>query len=161
MLLVSHAGLLEERVEAVYKLAPGYSEKATSLFVLDLGPPQDLPDALRGESWLFVQLPLSMLQQELRSVDTQAIFGDSFKLHTAGLDDLPADTLIPGQPFLSAIFPCTSYITPSCIMLSAIMEDAVLDASTPRPEKSKRTARSKVTLANSCYAWRELPCMHI
>ena len=126
MLLVSRAGLLEERVEGVYKQAPGYSEKATSLFVLDLGPPQDLPDALRGESWLFVQLPLS-------SVDTQAIFGDSFKLHTAGLDDLPADTLIPGQPFLSATFPCTSYITPSCIKLSAIMEDTVLDASMPRP----------------------------
>ena len=92
------AGLLEERIEAVYKQAPGYSEKATSLFVLDLGPPQDLPDALRGEAWLFVQLPLSMLQQELRSVETRAIFGDSFQLTTAGLDDLPADTLIPGSP---------------------------------------------------------------
>lgn len=161
MLLVSRAGLLEERVEGVYKQAPGYSEKATSLFVLDLGPPQDLPDALRGESWLFVQLPLSMLQQELSSVDTQAIFGDSFKLHTAGLDDLPADTLIPGQPFLSATFPCTSYITPSCIKLSAIMEDTVLDASMPRPEKSERTAISRLKLAKSCYACSELPCVHI
>ena len=82
----------------MYKQAPGYSEKATSLFVLDLGPPQDLPDALRGEAWLFVQLPLSMLQQELRSVESRAIFGDSFQLTTAGLDDLPADTLIPGMP---------------------------------------------------------------
>ena len=82
----------------MYKQAPGYSEKATSLFVLDLGPPQDLPDALRGEAWLFVQLPLSMLRQELRSVETRAIFGDSFQLTVAGLDDLPADTLVPGGP---------------------------------------------------------------
>ena len=52
-------GLLEEREESVYKVAAGYSEKATSLFTLDLGPPQDLPDALRGESWMFVQVPAS------------------------------------------------------------------------------------------------------
>lgn len=84
----------------MYKQAPGYSEKATSLFVLDLGPPQDLPDALRGESWLFVQLPLSMLQQELKSVDSRAVFGDSFNLSTAGLSDLPEDTLIPGALLL-------------------------------------------------------------
>lgn len=73
--------------------------------MLDLGPPQDLPDALRGESWLFVQLPLSMLQQELRSVESQEIFGDTFGLATAGLDDLPADTLIPGAPSV-AILQC-------------------------------------------------------
>ena len=98
-----HAGLLEERVGTVYKQAPGYSEKATSLFVLDLGPPQDLPDALRGESWLFVQLPLSMLQQELRSVESRESFGDTFGLATAGLDDLPADTLIPGAPSVALL----------------------------------------------------------
>ena len=40
----------------MYRRAPGYSDKATSLFTLDLGPPQDLPDALRGESWMFVQV---------------------------------------------------------------------------------------------------------
>ena len=80
----------------MYKQAPGYSEKATSLFVLDLGPPQDLPDALRGEAWLFVQLPLATLREELRGVTTRAIFGDTFSLGTAGLGDLPADTLIPG-----------------------------------------------------------------
>jgi hypothetical protein len=42
-------------VESVYKVSPGYSDKATSLFTLDLGPPQDLPDTLRGEAWMFVQ----------------------------------------------------------------------------------------------------------
>ncbi|EIE22290.1 PsaB RNA binding protein [Coccomyxa subellipsoidea C-169] len=89
-------GLLEERLETVYKRAAGYSDKATSLFTLDLGPPQDLPDALRGESWLFVQLPLGLLREELRAVDTRQTFGANFALASAGLADLPDDTPIPG-----------------------------------------------------------------
>ncbi len=48
----------------MYKQHPGYDEKATSLFNLELGPPEDLPDALRGEAWNFVQLPLSSLLEE-------------------------------------------------------------------------------------------------
>ncbi len=59
---------LNEREEGVYKKDPAYSDKATSLFMLDLGAPQDLPDALRGEAWSFVQLPLGILQEELASV---------------------------------------------------------------------------------------------
>ena len=47
----------------MYKQHPGYSEKATNLFTLDLGAPEELPDALRGEKWSFVQLPLATLQQ--------------------------------------------------------------------------------------------------
>jgi len=61
-------GWLEERLETVYKKDPTYSDKASSLSVLDLGPPEKLPDALRGERWSFVQLPLSALEQELVSV---------------------------------------------------------------------------------------------
>ena len=63
---------LEERLEEVYKKDPKYSDKATSLFMLDLGPPEKLPDALRGEKWSFVQLPLSALQEELRLVEQVA-----------------------------------------------------------------------------------------
>ena len=57
------AAWLEERVESVYRLHPGYNDKATTLFTLDLGSPQDLPDAMRGEKWSFVQLPLGALQE--------------------------------------------------------------------------------------------------
>lgn len=53
----------------MYKTDPGYSDKAGSLFVLDLGPPEKLPDALRGERWSFVQLPLSALREELKTVE--------------------------------------------------------------------------------------------
>jgi hypothetical protein len=97
-------GLLEERLESVYKRAAGFSDKATSLFTLDLGPPQDLPDALRGESWLFVQLPLGLLREELRAVDSRETFGASFPLASAGLDDLPDDTPVPGALPVTARF---------------------------------------------------------
>jgi hypothetical protein len=55
-------------VDTVYKMHPGYSEKASTLFTFDAGAPEDLPDALRGERWSFVQLPLSMLEQVGRDV---------------------------------------------------------------------------------------------
>jgi hypothetical protein len=90
------AALLERRIERVYMQAPGYSDKATTLFTLDLGSPQELPDNLRGESWLFVQLPLGLLLEELKAVETRKTFGAVFSLEVAGLGDLPSDTLIPG-----------------------------------------------------------------
>lgn len=95
-LLGTCAGLLEERIESVYMQAPGYSEKATTLFTLDLGSPQDLPDALRGESWVFVQLPLEQLVEETRAVESRQTFGSVFSLDAAGLADLPSNTMIPG-----------------------------------------------------------------
>jgi hypothetical protein len=64
--MVWGAGWLEDRLESVYKAHPGYSDKAASPFVLELGAPQELPDALRGEKWSFVQLPLGVLQQVRR-----------------------------------------------------------------------------------------------
>lgn len=63
------AGWLQERLENLYKKDPGYSDKAASLFTLDLQSPQELPDNLRGEQWNFVQLPLSALQEELKQVE--------------------------------------------------------------------------------------------
>ncbi len=57
------ADWLEDRLESVYKQHPGYSDKASTLFTIDLGAPEELPDALRGEKWSFVQLPLGTLQQ--------------------------------------------------------------------------------------------------
>lgn len=62
------AGWLQERLENLYKQDPGYSDKAASLFMLDLQSPQELPDNLRGEQWNFVQLPLSALLEELSQV---------------------------------------------------------------------------------------------
>jgi hypothetical protein len=47
----------------VYPAHPGFSDKASTLFTMEQGAPEELPDALRGEKWSFVQLPLATLQQ--------------------------------------------------------------------------------------------------
>eukprot|EP00878_Enallax_costatus_P024600 GHUV01026265.1.p1 GENE.GHUV01026265.1~~GHUV01026265.1.p1 ORF type:complete len:278 (+),score=69.97 GHUV01026265.1:167-1000(+) len=93
--------LLEDRLESVYKEDPRYSDKATSMFNIDLGAPEALPDALRGEKWAFVQLPLGNLKQMLKPVAEGTMFGSSFGLAAAGLGDLPADLLVPGVAVFS------------------------------------------------------------
>lgn len=57
--------MLEERQEKVYVNMEGYDPTATTLFTLDQGAPKNLPDALRGEQWAFVQLPLSAVMKEV------------------------------------------------------------------------------------------------
>ncbi|KAF8055656.1 RPA1A [Scenedesmus sp. PABB004] len=89
-------GLLEARLESVYRTDPRYSDKASSMFDIDLGPPEPLPDALRGEKWAFVQLPLGSLRGMLKPVEEGTMFGSSFDLAAAGLGELPADILVPG-----------------------------------------------------------------
>lgn len=93
--------LLEDRVEQVYKQDPRYSDKATSMFNLDLGAPESLPDALRGEKWAFVQLPLGNLTEMLQPVREGNMFGSAFDLNAAGLGDLPSDILVPGVAVFS------------------------------------------------------------
>ena len=86
---------LEQRAETVYKAHPGYSDKAATLFTLDLGAPEDLPDALRGESWSFVQLPLGALRGELSAVEAGKAFGSTLDVEGLGLD-VTDETLVPG-----------------------------------------------------------------
>lgn len=61
-------GWLEERIQSVYTQDPTYKASAAAPFALDPSPPEELPDALKGEQWSFVQLPLGMLQEELEDV---------------------------------------------------------------------------------------------
>lgn len=93
--------LLEERLESVYKQDSRYNDKATSMFNIELGAPEPLPDALRGEKWAFVQLPLSNLKEMLQPVGQGSLFGGSFSLDAAGLGDLRGDTLVPGVAVFS------------------------------------------------------------
>ncbi|GFH31018.1 uncharacterized protein HaLaN_29965, partial [Haematococcus lacustris] len=89
-----HAGSWTQRK---LPLDPRYNSKAQALFTLDLGAPEPLPDALRGEQWAFVQLPLRALQGMLASVEQGDMFGSTFDLTTAGAGSLPPDILIPGK----------------------------------------------------------------
>jgi hypothetical protein len=87
--------LLEERIESVYKKDPGYSDKSTTLFTLNMGAPEELPDALRGESWSFVQLPLGALKVELEQVTQGNAFGSTLDIDSLGID-VDDNTLVPG-----------------------------------------------------------------
>ena len=51
-------GWLEERVEQVYKQEEGYSETATALFLLDLGPPQVGPSSKISVFMIIFEQPL-------------------------------------------------------------------------------------------------------
>ncbi|KAF5840459.1 hypothetical protein DUNSADRAFT_16693 [Dunaliella salina] len=92
---------IQERLETVYKKDPRYNDKVQSLFSLDLGTPEPLPDAMRGEQWAFVQLPLGDLLAMLKEVQESDIFGTTFDLDIAGAGGLPKDILIPGVAVFS------------------------------------------------------------
>lgn len=94
--------LLEERLETVYKKDPGYSDKASTLFVYEMGAPEELPDALRGESWSFVQLPLGALRGELEEVTKGNAFGRVLDPQAAvsGVE-ITDETLVPGVAIYS------------------------------------------------------------
>ena len=83
---------LEERMETVYKKHPGYDANSAPLMTFDAQAPKPLPDALRGESWAFVALPLVGVKEEMESVARGKAFGDLLNIDP----DLPDDTLIPG-----------------------------------------------------------------
>lgn len=93
--------LLEDRLEHVYKKDARYSEKASTLFTLNMGAPEELPDALRGESWSFVQLPLGALRSELDQVLQGNAFGRVLDVDSLNIDDVNDDTLIPGVAIYS------------------------------------------------------------
>jgi hypothetical protein len=90
--------ILNDRLENVYKMDERYSENATTVFQLDLAPPQPIADALRGEQWAFVQLPLSNLRDEVEGVKKGGGFGSTMMTGELGLSE---ETLIPGVAVFS------------------------------------------------------------
>lgn len=92
---------LEERLEQVYSVDERYQADAQAPYQLDLGSPSDLPDALRGEKWAFVEFPLGALLSEAEVVTAGEAFGATFSLEAAGCGDLSPETLIPGVAVFS------------------------------------------------------------
>jgi hypothetical protein len=92
--------LLDERIETVYKKHPGYSDKATTVFNLQILPPQDLPDPLKGEQWTFVQLPVFKLEEEIRDFFGGKTIGSSFVFNRV-LKKIEPNKLIPGVAIYS------------------------------------------------------------
>jgi len=94
---------LDTRMQSVYPQMPGYDEKSPTLFTMETGVVEDLPDALRGERWSFVQLPLSMVVDEMKGVRKGKVFGSTIPLDLAGIDQarLEQDPLVPGVAVFS------------------------------------------------------------
>ena len=88
--MISHTGWLEGRIQSVYQQDPTY-KPGSAPFAMEPTPPEDLPDALRGEQWTFVQLPLSVLQEELELVKQVSA---------------PSSVLVPTQCVLLVLVHC-------------------------------------------------------
>ena len=67
---------LDWRVENVYKQHPGFDGQASPMMGFEASSPRPLPDALRGESWAFVALPLVGVREEIEQVKKNKVFGD-------------------------------------------------------------------------------------
>lgn len=83
----------------MYKADARYTPGAASMFSLDLAPPADIADALRGEQWAFVQLPLATLREEATAVATGGAFGAALPGLAALC--LPDSTSVPGVAVFS------------------------------------------------------------
>jgi hypothetical protein len=92
---------LADRQANHYPRLPNFDANSPPLLSLEPGPPAALPDALRGERWAFVSLPLAGVLQEAGRVSSGAAFGAVFDPATAGLADLPPDASVPGLVVLS------------------------------------------------------------
>jgi hypothetical protein len=92
---------LEERHESVYPKHPGFDPNAPPLMTYEVGAPQELPDALRGEQWAFVMLPLSQVQQEAAETVGGGGFGEVLSGEMTGLKGDPEEVFVPGVAVFS------------------------------------------------------------
>lgn len=92
---------LEERHQTVYPKHPGFDPNAPPLMTYEVGAPQELPDALRGEQWAFVMLPLSQVQQEARETVGSGGFGEVLSGEMTGMSGNPEENFVPGVAVFS------------------------------------------------------------
>ncbi|KAL6769073.1 TAB2 [Auxenochlorella protothecoides x Auxenochlorella symbiontica] len=84
---------LAQRAKEVYPAHPRFSPlKAGTRLRSDWGPVAELPPALRGEAWSFVQLPMDVLLKEYEDVDAGRAFGSRAPVP----EGTGQDTLVPG-----------------------------------------------------------------
>ena len=87
---------LRQRHREVYPALSGFQPGTNPSVSFAKTPPQPLPDALLGEKWQFVTLPVSTLAE---MNEWLIDFGEAFPL---GLIELPPDAQIPGLLIFSA-----------------------------------------------------------
>ncbi|KAE8702791.1 FMN-linked oxidoreductases superfamily protein isoform 1 [Hibiscus syriacus] len=102
---------LEERYESVYMRHPGFQKGSKPLLALDNPFPMELPENLFGEKWAFVQLPFSVVREEILSLDERFVFGAGLDLDLLGIE-VDDNTLIPGlavasSPWMNGLEVCS------------------------------------------------------
>eukprot|EP00898_Chlorokybus_atmophyticus_P003540 jgi/Chlat1/4187/Chrsp27S04284 len=91
---------LRERNEVIYPNTEGYQANTPPPLVFTPSDPEDLPDALKGEGWEFVTLPLSALASDVEAVNSGNAFGAVFPLDRAGRS-VTDDMAVPGVAVFS------------------------------------------------------------
>jgi hypothetical protein len=87
---------MDYRQREVYPNEPGYTDKPSPSIGAPPPAPKPLPDALIGQQWALVSLPV----QDLADMPEWPIdFGEAFPTEFAGISD---DTLIPGLVIFSS-----------------------------------------------------------
>lgn len=81
---------LQQRMEEVYPKEPGYQPVTNPSVRFETAAPQRLPDALRGQQWVFVTLEASAFE-EMHEWDIN--FGEAFPLQ---MINLAPETKVPG-----------------------------------------------------------------
>eukprot|EP00667_Euglena_gracilis_P007438 EG_transcript_7511 len=95
---------LDERLTTVYQADPRFDANASLSGALRgpiEAPPKRLPDAMRGETWDFVAIPLSAVKKELAQVGNGTAFGAGFDFDAAGIGDMDPNTMVPGVAVFS------------------------------------------------------------
>ena len=88
---------LEERTATVYPAHPDFDPNAAPSLLMDVPQPTDLPEAMIGEQWEFVQFPLAGVEEEVREVEAGRAFGAVFDVAKQQVGRaLGPDDLIPG-----------------------------------------------------------------
>merc|ERR1712187_367137 len=113
--------LLEERIDTVYKKSSGYIETNTTAYTFEKAIPRDLPDALRGEQWTFIQLSASKLEKETQKIEQKKIFGSKLAFNVI-TTYVKSKTYIPGVAvFSSRAVPLAAWT--NCLEIAALSAD--------------------------------------
>jgi len=87
--------LLKERMTTTLKENPGFTPGNNYSLTTNNPIIKNLPDALRGDRWAFVQLPYSVLIEETEKIFQGEIFGSCPKLKWIQ-KEMKSETVVPG-----------------------------------------------------------------
>jgi hypothetical protein len=117
--------LIEERIDSVYKKHPGYCTSSLNILTNEISKPIELPTALTGEHWAFVQMQADELIKEVQESVERDSFG-STSVFCETLKRIVSYSSIPGIAVFSRRALPLSALT-SSLEIASISADLSLD----------------------------------